>query len=297
MEMSFSLTREQLYKLANTHSMPDFPNAEMIVAIFKTDPDVIREILPYPLSLPSDARGIAFVARYPETNFGCVYNEGALLLNCEYKGERGLYCLSMPVDDDMAMASGRERFGYPKKMADGITLESDGYSALGSVTRKGTEILRIECQLDQDAPDDFLGDLSYPIKDWDGVNCHKIVVFLFKHFSSPSGDSFDYLPRLVREPVLFRHLGELKSGKGQVSLASTPYDPLGEVPVVATNMVFYGVFHNTMLPGKVVGRVWKPLSFVKHAFFKYDFAPTIIENFDPSKIERAKDILREAKKY
>ncbi len=31
-----------------------------------------------------------------------------------------MYCLSMPVDDDMAMAGGREAFGYPKKMAEVI---------------------------------------------------------------------------------------------------------------------------------------------------------------------------------
>ena len=32
----------------------------------------------------------------------------------------------------------------------------------------------------------------------------------------------------------------------------------------------YGLHDNTMLPGKVVGRIWSPFTFAKHAFFKVD---------------------------
>ena len=294
--MLFSLKKEQLDKLANSPIVPDFPNAEMIFAIFETNRDIVREILPHPLKPSVDARGIAFVGKYPETNFNPGYNEGALLLNCEFKGERGAYCLSMPVDDDMAMVAGREVYGYPKKIADAISLERNGTNAIGSVSRKGTEIIRIECKLAQDAPDDFFGKLAYPAEDWDGVKCQKVVSFLFKHFPGPGGN-LDYLPRLIREPVLFRSLGKLKTGNGQIKLSSTDYDPLGEIPVESIISIFYGRFHNTMLPGKVVGRVWNPLRFVKHAFFKSDIVPIILDNFDPNQVNKAKLIAQKAKKY
>ncbi len=294
--MLYSLNKEQLGKLAKTHLVADFPNAEMLFAIFETNPDIVREVLPHPLKPASVARAVAFVAKYPETNFGCVYNEGALLLNCEFKGEQGAYCLSMPVDDDMAMIAGRETYGYPKKIADAITLESSGSTVVGRVSRKGTEIIRIECQLDRDTPDDFFGGLAYPTEDWDGAKCQKVVSFLFKYFPGP-GDKFDYLPRLVREPVFFRSLGKLKTGNGQIKLSSTKYDPLAEIPVKSIVSIFYGRFHNTMLPGKVVGRVWNPLRFIRHAFFKTDMVPTLLENFDPSQIDKAKMILKKAKKY
>jgi acetoacetate decarboxylase len=295
--MLYNLKEKQLDKLAKSHIVPDFPNAEMLFAIFETNPDVVREVLPQPLMPSSVARGVAFVGRYPETNFGPGYNEGALLLNCEFKGERGAYCLSMPVDDDMAMIGGREQYGYPKKMADAITLENNGNTVIGSVIRKNTEIIRIECQLDSEAPNDFLGTLAYPTEDWDGIKCQKVVSFLFKHFPSPGGNNFDYLPRLIREPVFFRSLGKLKTGNGQIKLSSTNYDPLGEIPVNSLISIIYGQFHNTMLPGKVVGRVWNPLRFIKHAFFKTDIVPTIIENFDPNQVDKAKRILEKAKKY
>jgi acetoacetate decarboxylase len=296
-EMLYSLDKEQVNKLTYTYSLADFQNAEMLVAIFKTDPDIVREILPKPLKTSSDAYGMAFVARYPETNFGCVYNEGALFLNCEFKGERGAYCLSMPVDDDIAMAGGREYYGYPKKMAENISLERNGDYVVGSVIRKGTEIIRIECQLDQDAPDDVFENLAYPTEDWDGIKCQKFISFPFKYFPSPSGNSFDYFPRLIREPVLFRPLGKLRAGTGQICLGCTAYEPLGVIPVNSISNIAYGVFHNTMLPGRVVGRVWNPLRFSKHAFFKVDSVPTIIDHFDADQIEQSKTIMQKAKRY
>jgi acetoacetate decarboxylase len=295
--MLYSLTQDQLAKLSNSHFMPEFTNAEMLVATFETDPGVARQILPKPLTFSSNNMASAFVARYPETNFGCIYSEGALFLNCAYKGEKGFYCLSMPVDDDMALIGGREQFGYPKKIADRITLQKTGNTVIGNVVRKGTEILRIESQLSTDASEDFMQGLAYPTKDWNGIACKKIVSFLFKFFPSPSGDRFDYLPRLVRQPTLFRPRGQLRAGSGSVMLGSTPYDPLAEIVVGRITSMFYGKFDNTMLPGKVMARVWNPMRFAKHAFFKNDYLPTLLDRYNSSQAEKAKAVLALAKKY
>ena len=138
--------------------MPEFVNAEILFATYMTDESSLKEIIPKPLSPTKTPLASVLVARYPEpeTNFGCVYNEGALFLHCEYKKERGLYCLSMPVDDDMAMIGAREQYGYPKKMADKITLEKAQNRVVGSVIRKKEEILRIECELKQEVPLEFI---------------------------------------------------------------------------------------------------------------------------------------------
>jgi acetoacetate decarboxylase len=294
--MLYSLSDEQVKTLRGAPLIFEFPGAEMLVATFTTGRAVAAEILPRPLSPPREAMATAFVARYPETNFGCVYNEGALLLHCEYKGERGLYCLSMPVDDDMALIGGREQFGYPKKMADRITLEDETDSVVGSVVRKGTEILRIECQLAGEVDDSFMDGMGVPAVDWDGIDCYKVVAFLTKFFSGPGG-GFDYLPRLIREPLLFRPEGKPRKGSGRVTLTSTPWDPLAEVPVGKVVSMFYGVWHNRMLPGKVVARMWNPLKFAKHAFFKVDAVPYLLETHDPSRSARAKEIFEAAKRY
>lgn len=294
--MLYSLPRKAVAKLRKTYLLPDFPNAEMVVATFRTDPAIAKEILPRPLSLPEEALATAFVARYPETNFGLVYNEGALFLHCQYKEEKGMYCLAMPVDDDMAMVGGREGMGYPKKLADKITIDTADDSVVGSVVRKGTEILRIECELAGEVDEASMETLGVPTVDWDGVACYNVISFLFKFFPGPGG-GFDYRPKLIREPVLFRKQGTVRQGSGSVILTSTPQDPLGDVPVGELVSLFYGTWRNTMLPGRVVARVWNPLRFARHAYFKQDGAVFLLETYDPAAAARRKAVMKAAKKY
>jgi acetoacetate decarboxylase len=295
--MLYHLSQEQFDQLSKLNFLADFPRAEMLLATFRTDFEIAKNIIPEPLQITKEAFATAFVARYPETNFGCVYNEGALFLNCEYKGEKGVYCLSMPVDDDMAMISGRENFGYPKKLAEQIKLEKEARRVVGSVIRKGVEILRLECQLENEASAEALKYLGEPALDWDGTPCYKLISFLYKYFQSPDGKRFDYLPRLVREPVLFRSTGKIEQGAGKVILTSSPVDPLGEVPVKEVVVMLYGKWHNTMLPGKVVARAWNPLKFARHAFFKTDLIPTLLKHYDPNQTDKKKSIMRLAKRY
>jgi acetoacetate decarboxylase len=295
--MLYCLEKEEIERVRRTRLLPEFVNAEMLLATYITDANAVKKVLPKPLSPAEVPLASVFVARYPETNFGCVYNEGALFVHCAYKNERGLYCLSMPVDDDMALIYGRERFGYPKKIADRITLEKEDNRVVGKVVRKGEEILRIECELKVQLPAGITNDTWVQTEDWDGTPCNRLILFLFKHFPSPSGTGFDYIPRLIREPVLFRKTGDLFGGPGVVRASSSDVDPLGAIPVKEVTHTLYGTFRNTMLPGKVVGRAWNLLSFVKHAFSRYDFVPTLLKSYNPGSDARAKDIMKMAMRF
>ncbi len=77
-----------------------------------------------------------------------------------------------------------------------------------------------------------------------------------------------------------------------MKLTSTSYDPLADIAVGEITKIVYGKFHNTMLPGKVIARVWNPLQFAKHAFLPYR-----MELYDPKRTKKAKEILKKAKRY
>ena len=278
--MLYALDRNELNKLRSANWSAEFTGAEMLAAVFRTDQKVLEQILPRPLRSPTNPLALAFVAHYPQTSFGTVYNEAALFVQAEYRGRSGMYCLSMPVDDDMAMAGGREVFGYPKKMAESISLEKQGSKVIGSAVRKGTEIVRIEVEPKTTEGFEKLAMTGVP--DPTSERSFEVTAYMFKHFTAPSMRGFDYLPRLVAEPVVMRPRPEVLFGEGSVTLTSSPYDPLGEVPVVEMVTCAYGLYDNAMLPGKVVGRVWNPLSFVKHAFFKVDVAPVKLGHVDIS---------------
>ncbi len=170
---------------------------------FRTEPKAVAAVLPRPLRLAGEPLAAAFVARYPETNFGLTYNEGALFVAADYRGERGWYCLSMPVDDDTAMIGGREQFGFPKKMAGQITLDRDGPHVAGSVVRNSAELLRIEGEFAGPQRTD-VPLFGVPAVDPDGQPCEKAVSFLFKYFPAANGGPFEHSPELIRQVTLVR---------------------------------------------------------------------------------------------
>jgi len=271
--MLFALGRSEIADLRSAPMVAEFVGAEMLMAAFQTEPSAIAKILPRPLRPTAEPIAFAFVARYPQTNFGSIYEEGALFVQARLGREVGLYCLAMPVTEDMAMVYGRERYGYPKKMADSISLEETDSQVVGRVVRKGAEILRIELQPSAMADPGDSNVFAHQAVDSNGRPCWEAVAFLFKYFPSPDGKHFDYLPRLVRQQTHFRPRAGLRKGAGRVVLTSTVCDPLGEVPVGPVIGCMHGFWDNSMLPGRVVRRVWNVWRFLPHAFFRMDAAP------------------------
>ena len=280
--MLYALDRSQLKRLRRREPVYEFRGAEMLTASFRTDPEVVSAILPRPLDAPDEPVAMAFIARYPKTNFGVSYSEGALFVGAVYKDEPGWYCLAMPVDNDMALIGGREQFGYPKKIAEEISLERNGDRVIGGVVRRGVEVLHIEAELTGPADPAALDTFGSKAIALEGRPCRKVVSFLFKFSRSPGGRGFDYVPRLVREVVLFRPRDDLMSGTGKVEIVSSPHDPLGDIPVRDLMDVTYGTWDNDMLPGRVVARVRNPLAFARYAMFKEDFAGWFLESDEAS---------------
>ncbi len=271
--MLYSLTKSELKRLWQKGPfVPENRNAEILSAVFRTDPDVVQTILPKPLVPADEPLGWAFVARYPETNFGpSSYNEGWLSLSAVYKGEPGWYPLAVPVDNDMAMVAGRETHGFPKKIAERITLERTDNLVMGRVIRRGVEVLHIEVELSDVVSATALDAIGPEVDDLEGYPSRKIVAFMFKFFPG-TGGGFDYLPRLVRDVALLRPRDDVRSGAGKLEMVSSPYDPLGDIPVRDLLNVSYGTWNMYMLPGRVVARVKNPLGFARYAMFKQDWA-------------------------
>lgn len=290
----YAVDKRELRAWARTGPfLPRFTAAEMLLVGFRTDPTVVERILPKPLQVPDDPLALAFVARYPDTNFGVTYNEGALIVPAAFKGEVGGYCLAMPVDNDMAMVGGRERHGFPKKMADQISLERDEGHAVGSVVRRGEEILHLEAALTDQIEVGSLEQLMGPtVPDLDDRRSLPFVSFLFKHFPATDGSGFEYPPLLIRQVTLFRPRTDLWTGAGKIVMGTAPADPLGEIPVRDVTLAVYGIFDNVMLPGRAVSKVRNPLRFAPHAFFSTDMLATVDRSTRPPLSRRQRTGLR-----
>ncbi|MGD2127011.1 MAG: acetoacetate decarboxylase family protein [Desulfobacteraceae bacterium] len=261
--MGFVKSFEQIAK--TYRETADFYDAEMLTVVWETKPEIVERLLPPPLKPIARPIATAFVANYPETNFGVTYQEAALFLMAEFNSEPGSYCLSMPVTDDMAMVGGREIYGYPKKIGK-IGLSREGKNVEGWAERGGVRFFELQATLTgkfnaEDAQDVFVEVL--------GAEANRVAVaYNFKHFPAPEGGGFDYNPRLIREEVEFRP-SRMEIGEAEIILQPSDRDPWAEVEIVRVLGAIYTVGNNSMRKGSVVAEV-DPMQFAPHAFLKWD---------------------------
>jgi hypothetical protein len=109
------------------------------------DSSLYRKMLPEPFVIPKRPVVTIFFADYvrvvpwPMTR----YQEWSILLKSEWKGEEGWYSVTMPVTKWIPMTGGRY-LGFPKYIADEITLARSGETHVANAKHKGVIQLAIE---------------------------------------------------------------------------------------------------------------------------------------------------------
>jgi len=259
--MSFVKSLEEIMDMRNEAG--EFYDAEMLIFYWETKPEIIKRLLPRPLKPVTEPIAISFIANYPKTNFGVIYKESALAVKCQYKGDEGVYILSMPVDNDMAMVGGREIYGYPKKMAQ-FNFNRTGNEFKGSTKRRGITFFEVNAKIKEKMDVDEIKSLMDEI----GLKNETLTVFNFKHFLAPDEGIFDYNPRLIKEPVEF-HPYSVERAEVNIKLRPSNYDPWAEVEIVKILGAGYMISNNKMLRGEVIAEA-KPTSFAPYAFLKWD---------------------------
>jgi acetoacetate decarboxylase len=264
--MGFVKTRDELKATAwGKDGLYEFYDAEMLVVMWDTRPEIIKRLLPPPLKPTDRPLVTAFVAHYPKTNFGPFYYEGALFVRAQFDGVAGNYCLAMPVTGDIAMAGGREQFGYPKKMAN-IKFEHSAHSIRAHVERHDIQFFEVRARLTGKTNTEEFQTIVLSEASEEGS-----VAYNFKHFLAPDETLFDYKPRLVRERTMFRP-AVFEWAEAEVFLSHSEYDPWAEVEIGQVLGAVYMVGNNTMLKGEVVAEV-DPIAFAPYAWLKWDFWP------------------------
>jgi acetoacetate decarboxylase len=260
--MSFKRPLDEIEQKRKERESADFGNAE-----------IIEQILPPLLEPPKFPLAHAFVANYPTTNFGLPYLESALFIRCKFKNEDGGYCLAMHLDGpgkDLAMAGGREHFGFPKKLAN-ISFKKSGKDFEGISERQSVKNIDLKVSFSGKFNDKETGKILIDM----GLLPSKmrnpaVATFNFKHFPAPEGIYYDYKPRLVRQVTDFKpntmEMGEIT----EFSLGSSQHDPWGELEVVRVLGAIYTQGNNSMLMGDVVAEV-EPEEFVPYSFLKWDW--------------------------
>jgi acetoacetate decarboxylase len=153
-----------------------YRDAHYLVADMEIDPAAARRWVPFPLRLAKPARASIFTAWFPHNTFGSDYREAGLFLHVEHLGRRAIFSPWMLVDDDVALITGRELLGYPKKLG-AIDWEIDGDRIRGVAVRRGAEIVRMEGTLGErvDDPPPMLGRPHRNVRASMGIAVPKVI--------------------------------------------------------------------------------------------------------------------------
>ena len=93
-----------------------FVDREYFVITYRTDPAVLRAVVPEPLKITEPLVKYEFIRMPDSTGFGD-YTESGQVIPVEFAGRKGGYVHAMYLDDDSPIAGGREIWGFPKKLA------------------------------------------------------------------------------------------------------------------------------------------------------------------------------------
>ena len=128
------MTEEEIRKhaFAMPFTSPAFPpgpyrfvNREYLIITYRTDPERLRAIVPEPLAIDGPLVKYEFIRMPDSTGFGD-YTESGQVIPVSFDGRRGSYTHCMFLDDESAIAGGRELWGFPKKLASpSLKIEKD----------------------------------------------------------------------------------------------------------------------------------------------------------------------------
>ena len=123
---------------------------EGVYLAFLTHPDVIRELLPEPLEPFSVPVVTLSVCHIKDPTFADNYYETILGIYCTYKGQLGMYPISLLLGGqgaEMATQLGRDNSAIPKKLDAEFVIRKNGTKVEVGVVRRGAQIVKIEMEL------------------------------------------------------------------------------------------------------------------------------------------------------
>jgi acetoacetate decarboxylase len=98
-----------------------FYNRQFVTFTYRTDPEILRAVVPEPLEVIGDTVNYEFIRMPDSTGFGD-YTETGQVIPVRFRGSDGVvqeggYSHALYLDDNSPIAGGREIWGFPKKLA------------------------------------------------------------------------------------------------------------------------------------------------------------------------------------
>jgi acetoacetate decarboxylase len=212
-------------------------DAKLFLALFNATEESLQKLLPDPLR-PTDMGLTAMLHAYQPCKETGPFMESALLIQCIYEnpdtGEEdvGLYFSNAFASTDVAIAVGREVWGYPRKYAN-ISMKWKDDTLVATTERGGEVLMRATCTFDDEG-------------DWidSGPNIN------LKLIPSADADGIDFAALTAAHVVYNVKNG--RSGDVEVEFFKGSYDDLTLVEMVNPMIGLYFDTDITVPPAKII---------------------------------------------
>lgn len=224
--------------------VPSFPmrfrDVAILTAIYRTDPAAARALLPEPLEPVGDEVVIHVYQMNDTDGFGA-YNESAVQIPCEYTptGRRGVYAPYLFLDNDGAVAAGREIYGQPKKLGfPSIEVRQD--LLVGKVARNGIDVATLTLPYKiQAVPPELMRERL------DFVTNFNLKII-------PGADGEEGVRQLTARDLLDVSFAECWTGPATVDLRPNAQAPVHRLPVLEMREGFFWRCDFTLDYGEVL---------------------------------------------
>lgn len=214
--------------------------SKLFLALFNPTDKSLQKLLP-PELRPSDLKlaGLMF-AKQPCKESG-TFMESSVLVQCVFDNpetkqeEVGVYFPYAYADTDVALASGREMWGYPRKLAK-ISLNLRGDKLVATTVRGRNTLLKATCTLT---------DEGQWIDSGPNINIKMI----------PSVDGLGADVAAITTAYLTYDVKKGRSGSAEIEISSGPQDDLSTIEIENIMMGLYFDVDITVPQGKVVKKL------------------------------------------
>lgn len=239
--MNIQEVREQAHAMPlHSPSYPPGPyrfvDREYLIVSYRSDPDVLRAIVPAPLELAEPVVKYEFINMPDSSGFGS-YCESGQAIPVTYEGQRGLYIHAMYLNDHAPIVGGREIWGFPKKLGEPV-LRVEHETLIGTLTFGGHQIATATMGYKHAVADEQAV--------LEGLQAPNFVLKIIPHV-----DGSPRILELVRYYQTDIRVKGAWSGPGAVDLRPHALAPVADLPVHSVESCLHFVTDLTLGLGQV----------------------------------------------
>lgn len=225
-------------RIAPLYGSPPFEyrNTLTTIVLFKTTPEVTKELVPEPLVPNPDNLMLIIMNQMNVVNY-LSYNEAILTVPSIFEEIVGYYNVYLYCDEVLPIVAGREIWGFPKKEARITYVEK--YPVLtATLERGGIELIRTTMEITEPArPEEIQLDLPW---------------FNFKLIPSVKKDAPPDVKQLTSNTFENIKVKQINKGKATLEFGISPDDPLNKIAIKEVLGGYYINFDFTLTYGDVI---------------------------------------------